>query len=252
MEKFNVGEKEQALLQGVCDTENGGAEVILSRSDPLFVQELFKAEVPELADSVVIEKIVRDAGYRTKIVVRSHDMKVDPVGTCVGVRGTRIKNIIREINEKIDIIPFSDDRIRLLEKAIAPIEICKLKESEDRISIVVHDEDYPIVIGKKGMNARLIAKLIEAELAVQKMSEYKKGVTMEMELLAKEENEKLDEPLQLEDISSLILQSLVAAGFDTLRKVVSASPHELVSNIPGFNYFDIAEKILEQTRNKKV
>ncbi|MEM8628535.1 MAG: transcription termination factor NusA [Chlamydiota bacterium] len=253
MEKFNVGEKVQALLQDVCDTENGGAEVILSRSDPLFVQELFKAEVPELADSVVvIEKIVRDAGYRTKIVVRSHDMKVDPVGTCVGVRGTRIKNIIREINEKIDIIPFSDDRIRLLEKAIAPIEICKLKESEDRISIVVHDEDYPIVIGKKGMNARLIAKLIEAELAVQKMSEYKKGVTMEMELLAKEEDEKLDEPLQLEDISSLIVQSLVAAGFDTLRKVVSASPHELVSNIPGFNYFDIAEKILEQTRNKKV
>ncbi|MEL7431782.1 MAG: transcription termination factor NusA [Chlamydiota bacterium] len=253
-ERFNVGEKLQALLLEVRDTENGGAEVGLSRSDPQFVKELFKLEVPEIADSIVsVENIVREPGYRTKMVVRSHDLKVDPVGTCVGVRGTRIKNVIREINnEKIDIIPFSDDSIQLLQNAIAPIEISKLKESEENISIVVSDEDYPIVIGKKGMNARLIAKLIGTELEVQKMSEYQKRVTLEMEHLAKEEDEKLDAPLKLEGISSLIIESLIGAGFDTLRKVVSSSPHELTSQVPGFNYFDIAEKILEQTRNKKV
>ncbi|EKE07931.1 MAG: transcription elongation factor NusA, partial [uncultured bacterium] len=96
MERYNVGEKLQALLYEVRDTEGGGAEVILSRSHPEFVKQLFIQEVPELRDkTVVIEKIVRDPGYRTKLAVRSFDSKVDPVGTCVGVRGTRIKNIIR-------------------------------------------------------------------------------------------------------------------------------------------------------------
>lgn len=253
-ERFNVSEKLQALLLEVRDTDNGGAEVVLSRSHPDFVKELFKLEVPELADNIVtVEKIVREAGYRTKMVVRSHDLKVDPVGTCVGVRGTRIKNIIRELNsEKIDIIPFSEDPIQLLQNAISPIEISKLKESEEHISIIVSDDDYPIVIGKRGMNARLIAALIEKELEVQKMSEYQKSITLEMEHLANEEDEKLDTELKIEGVSSLIVEGLISAGFDTLRKVVSSSPHELTSKVPGFNYFDIAEKILEQTRNKKV
>ena len=252
-ERFQVQEKVQALLLEVRDTENGGAEVLLSRSHPEFVKQLFKLEVPELSDNIVeVAHIVREAGYRTKMVVKSHDAKVDPVGTCVGVRGTRIKNVIREINEKIDVIPFSEDPIQLLQNAISPVEISKLKEEENHISIIVNDEDYPIVIGKKGMNARLIAALIGKELEVQKMSEYQKTITIEMEHLAKEEDDKLDSPLKIEGVSSLIIESLISAGFDTLRKVVSSSPHELTSKVPGFNYFDIAEKILDQTRNKKV
>ena len=116
VEKYNVGDRVQALLYEVKDTENGGAEVVLSRSHPEFVEQLFLMEVPELKDgTITIERIVRDAGYRTKIAVSSSDFKVDPVGACVGVRGTRVKNIIRELNnEKIDIMPYSDDPVKLL------------------------------------------------------------------------------------------------------------------------------------------
>jgi N utilization substance protein A len=250
-ERYQVGEKVQALLLEVKDTENGGAEVILTRSHPEFVAELFKHEVPELADNTVaIEKIVRDAGYRTKIAVRSYDSKIDPVGTCVGVRGTRIKNIIRELNnEKIDVIPFSDDTIQLLQNAISPVEIKKLKINDD-ISIIVSDEDYPAVIGKRGMNARLIGQLIGKELEIQKLSEYQKNITIQMEELSRGTETYLDDPLRIDGVSTLITESLISAGFDTLRKVVSASPHELTSKVPGFNYFDIASKILEM-KNKR-
>ncbi|MFS8563402.1 MAG: S1 RNA-binding domain-containing protein [Rhabdochlamydiaceae bacterium] len=108
-EKYNVGERVQALSFEVRDTENGGAEVILSRSHPDFVAQLFMLEVPEINDGkITIERIVRDAGYRTKLAVKSTDPKIDPVGACVGVRGTRVKNIIRELNnEKIDVLPFN-------------------------------------------------------------------------------------------------------------------------------------------------
>ncbi len=106
------------FLLEVKDTENGGAEVILSRAHPEFVRQLLIQEVPEVSDgTIIIDKIVRDAGYRTKLTVRSTDPKVDPVGACVGMRGNRVKNIVRELhNEKIDIIPFSADPIELLAK----------------------------------------------------------------------------------------------------------------------------------------
>ncbi len=245
-EHYQIGEKVQALLLEVRDTDNGGAEVVLTRSHPQFVAELFKNEVPELADKTVsIEKIVRDAGYRTKLAVRSYDSKIDPVGTCVGVRGTRIKNVIRELNnEKIDVIPFSDDTIQLLQNAISPVEIRKLKVNE-AISIIVNDEDYPAVIGKKGMNARLISALIDRELEVQKLSEYQKNITLQMEELSRSPESYLDESLRIEGVSTLITESLISVGFDTLRKVVGASPHELSSKVPGLNYFDVADKILE-------
>jgi len=115
-ERYNIGDRIQALLYEVKETEGGGAEVILTRSHSEFVQELFMQEVPELAEkTIIIEKIVREPGFRTKMAVRSFDSKIDPVGTCVGVRGTRIKNVIRELNnEKIDVIPYSDDPIQLL------------------------------------------------------------------------------------------------------------------------------------------
>src|SRR5579872_836623 len=146
IEKYNVGDRVQALLFEVRDTENGGAEVILSRSHPEFVRQLFLQEVPELQDgTITIEKIVRDPGYRTKLAVKSSDSKVDPVGACVGVRGTRVKNIIRELNnEKIDIIPYSEDPITLLQNALNPIKIKKIFVSEDRstINLIVNDEDY--------------------------------------------------------------------------------------------------------------
>lgn len=253
IERYNPGEKVHALLLEVKDTESGGAEVILTRSHPEFVKELFIQEVPELHDkTVAIEKIARDPGYRTKIAVQSYDSKVDPVGTCVGVRGARIKNIIRELNnEKIDIVPYSDDPMQLLQNLIAPVEIKKLKISEDRIWMIVLDEEYPIVIGKKGMNARLIGKMLDREIDVQKISEYQKILNVQMSELAEEEDPFFDEKPKIEGVSSFILEGLLSAGYDTFRKFMQENPVEFAAKVPGISYYDLAEKILEQTKQRK-
>jgi N utilization substance protein A len=253
-ENYNVGDRVQALLFEVRDTESGGAEVILSRSHPEFVAQLFSQEVPEIHEgTIVIEKIVRDAGYRTKLAVRSHDPKVDPVGACVGIRGNRVKNIIRELNnEKIDIIPYTEDPVQLLQNALTPVEIKKINVSEDgsSISIVVSDEDYPAALGKRGMNARLNGELIGADLHVQKMSQYQAAMNMELAQLALADDPLLDEPLAVEGVSNMIIGSLVSAGYDTARKVLSSTPEQL-SSIPEISV-DMAYKILEQIRKKRV
>lgn len=252
LERYNVGEKVQALLFEVRDTEMGGAEVILTRSHPEFVAQLFIQEVPELhAKTVAIERIVRDPGYRTKLAVRSFDPKVDPVGTCVGVRGTRIKNIIRELNnEKIDVIPYSDDMEQLLQNLLAPASIKKLKVYEDRYWMVVNDEDYPTVIGKKGMNARLIGQMLGKEIDVQKMSEYQKLLNIQMLEQGEKEDPSFDEKLKIEGVSGLILESLIGAGYDTFRKFMQANPAEIPTKVPGVNYYDLADKLLEQLKKK--
>ena len=253
LERYNVGDKVQALLLEVHDTDMGGAEVILSRSHAEFVTKLFIQEVPELHDgTVAIEKIVRDAGYRTKLAVRSFDAKVDPVGTCVGVRGTRIKNVIRELNnEKIDVVPYSDDIQTLLENLIAPVEPRILKIGERTIFMVVTDDDYPTVIGKKGMNARLIGQMLGQEIEVQKISEYQKRLAIQMAEFSESEDPSLDVRLKIDGVSSLILESIIGAGYDTLRKLMKVDPAEVSVKVPGVNYYDLADKILEQLRKKK-
>jgi N utilization substance protein A len=253
LERYNTGDKVQALLHEVRDTDSGGAEVILTRSHPEFVAALFTLEVPELHDkTVAIERIVRDPGYRTKLAVRSYDAKVDPVGTCVGVRGTRIKNIIRELNnEKIDVVPYSDDPIQLLQNLLAPTEARKLKVYDTKYWLVVADEDYPTVIGKKGMNARLIGQMLGKDIEVQKMSEYQKVLTVHMAELSDAEDPHLDEKIRIEGVSGLITESLASAGFDTLRKLMKADPAEIPSKVPGVNYYDLADKVLEQTRKRR-
>lgn len=253
-EKYNVGDRVQALLLEVRDTENGGAEVILSRSHPELVAQLFIQEVPEINDgTITIEKIVRDAGYRTKVAVRSHDPKIDPVGACVGIRGNRVKNIIRELNnEKIDIIPYSDNPATLLANALHPLEIKKLFISDDKsvITIVVNDEDYPAALGKRGMNARLNGELAGVELQVQKMSQYQAAMNLERAQIAQSEDQSLDEKLSIEGISNMIIQSLAGAGFDTPRKVLNATAEQLAT-IPEIS-LEMADRILEQIRKKRV
>lgn len=263
-EKYNVGDRVQALLLEVRDTESGGAEVILSRSHPEFVAELFMQEVPEINDGTIsIEKIVRDAGYRTKVAVRSSDPKVDPVGACVGIRGNRVKNIIRELNnEKIDIIPYSDDPTTLLQNALHPLEIKKLFISDDKstFNIVVNDEDYPAALGKRGMNARLNGELIGAELQVQKMSQYQAAMNIERAQLASLEDPTLDEELSVDSLIgnmavdrtffAMVIESLISAGFNTPRKVLNATAEQL-AKIPEIS-LEVADKILEQIRKKRV
>lgn len=247
-EKYKVGDKVRALLLEVQDLENGGAEVILTRSHPEFAEQLFAQEVPEIDDgTIIIRRIVREAGYRTKMAVISEDPKVDPVGACVGMRGNRVKNVIRELhNEKIDIVPFSEDPVELLQSALAPIEIRKIGVNDDDnvIAIVVEDTDFAAVIGKRGLNARLTGQLIGYDLEVQRMSEYNKTLEIQRLQIAESDDPRLHRPLEIEGINKLIVHNLVHAGFDTLKKVLEARVDEIAS-VPGIS-LDMAYKILEE------
>ena len=247
-EKYKIGDKIYALLHEVQDLENGSAEVILTRSHPEFVKRLFLQEVPELEDGTIeIIAIERDAGYRTKMTVRSTDLKVDPVGACVGMRGNRVKNVIRELNnEKIDIIPYSKDTVTLLQNILSPIEIRKIgvNEEENVVAIVVDDTDYAAVIGKRGMNARLTGQLIGYELEVQRMSEYNKALEIQRMQLAESEDPNLDKPLEIPGINRLVVENLAQSGFESLRKVLQASAEEL-AKVPGVS-IEMAYKVLEE------
>lgn len=254
-ERYQIGDKVLALLLRVHDTENGGAEVILSRSSPDFVRQLMVQEVPELADGTIsIERIVRDPGYRTKLAVRSSDPKVDPVGACVGMRGMRVKNVTRELhNEKIDIIPFSEEPVEFLQRALSPIEIRKfsINEEDGVLSIVVDDLDFAAALGRRGMNARLNGELIGYDLEIQKMSEYNQAVAMQRTLLASSKDPELDEPFtSIEGLNPLIFNHLVAEGFNTPRSLLLASMEKLTS-IPGISV-EVADRILEQIRKQRM
>lgn len=252
-ERYNVGDKVLAVLLAVQDTENGGAEVVLSRSSPKFVQELFKNEVPEIADGAVeVVTVVRDAGFRCKIVVSSQDPRVDPVGACVGMRGARVKNIVRELNnEKVDIVIWSDDRMELLQNALRPSQIQKyyIDEEAGVISIIVKDEDLSLVIGKGGKNLRLISQLVGMQLDVKSLSEYNRSLTQEQEADTEENPMLLDSPIDLPDISNLIIQNLQAAELDTPRKILIGGKARL-EQVPGISS-EMADQIIERISKKR-
>ncbi|MFA6915713.1 MAG: transcription termination factor NusA [Parachlamydiales bacterium] len=255
-ESYQVGDKVLALLLDVVDTENGGAEVILTRSHAEFVKALLAHEVPEIEDgTVVIDKIVREPGYRTKLSVHSENPKVDPVGACVGMRGTRVKNIVRELNnEKIDIIPFSTDPVELLQNALSPIEMRKISvnEEDNSISIVVEDDDFAAAIGKRGMNARLNSQLLGWDVEVKRMSEYHQEMAKQHDDMEKEgEAEDLDTELTgIEGVKPLIFETLFDHGYKTLRDFLRATPEKLAA-IPGIS-LELADKILEKIRKKRI
>lgn len=254
-ERYQIGDRVVALLWEVQDTPSGGAEVVLSRSRPEFVYQLFAQEVPEIAEGVVeIVRIARDPGYRTKIAVEARDPKVDPVGACVGMRGTRVKNIIRELNnEKIDILPFTSDTEEMLRRALSPIEPKHVivDEVAREATIVVEDDEYPIVLGRRGMNARLCADLIDMEVKIHRYRIYQKQMALERRSLADVEDPRLDEKIQaLDGINRLILDHLIDAGFDTPRKLLMSMPEDLAS-IHGVT-LDLANQILETVKKQRV
>ena len=250
-EKYHIEDRILALLYDVQATENGGAEIVLSRSHPDFVAQLFASEVPEINDGVIeIKKIVRDAGYRTKMAVVSNNDKVDPVGSCVGMRGARVKNIIRETGgEKIDILPYSDDPFILLKNALSPCEIKQAEffEDENRVMLIVNDEDYPIVLGKHGSNARLTGELVGMKIDFHKKSEYQKKMIIERRQLSLLDNPSLDNKIKsLEGINSLILDNVISSGFDTPRKILETTPVDLSTK--SDIGLDMADNILEEVR----
>ena len=170
-EEYNVGDRVRAYVVAV---ENGarGPEIVLSRSHPNFVRRLFESEVSEIADRTVeIRSLAREAGYRTKVAVYSADEKVDPVGACVGLRGARVKNIVRELNnEKVDIIRWSDDIKAFVQEALKPaiIKSITLDEENKSVRVAVDEEELSKAIGRRGQNARLTARLVGWDVQVQK------------------------------------------------------------------------------------
>ncbi len=171
-EEFRTGDRIRCLLLDIREDPQRGREFVLSRAHPNFVRRLLELEVAEIADkTVTIEAMARDAGYRTKIAVNSRDPKVDPVGACVGARGARVRNIVKELGgEKIDIIRWHPEPLKLLEEAIKPAKPrnVRVNERERSIAFEVEEDDMRIAIGSKGRNARLTSKLMGWGLNISK------------------------------------------------------------------------------------
>ncbi|GAA5482847.1 transcription termination factor NusA [Haloferula sargassicola] len=170
-EEYNIGDRIRLYVVAV-ENEGRGPEIILSRSHPNFVRRLFEAEVNEISDHTVeIRGIAREAGYRTKVAVWSNDPKVDPVGACVGMKGARVKNIVRELNnEKVDIIRWSEDPEEFVREALKPalLRTVKIDEGARQVMVTVDEEDLSKAIGRRGQNARLSSRLMGWDVQVRK------------------------------------------------------------------------------------
>lgn len=188
-ERYRQGDTIKAYIADVADTARG-AQVILSRAHNQFLIELFKIEVPEIYDGIVeLKAVARDPGYRAKISVYSHDDRVDPVGACVGMKGNRVQSIVRELsNERIDIVPWSDDLSTFIKRAIAPAEVRKLifVPETTRVVLVVEDEDLSQAIGRNGQNIRLASQLVEREIEIYGEAQYHAMTDEERQLIESE------------------------------------------------------------------
>jgi N utilization substance protein A len=240
-EEYQVGERIRCYVKAV---EQGphGPEIILSRADPRFVIKLFQLEVSEINDGTIeIKGIAREAGFRTKLAVWTRDEKVDPVGACVGLRGQRVKNIVRELNnEKVDIIRWDPNVRTYITNALAPAKLksFEVDESNRRVKILTSEDQLSLAIGKRGQNARLTSKLtgwqvdIEAEVVVTKGFEEK--VAEAVELLA-----------AIPGITREQADALVHAGLTRLEDLLQAEQ----SDIAGVSQIgDQAAAILEAAR----
>lgn len=188
-ESLKRGETVRSYIEEVKVTAKGPV-ILLSRAHPNFVAELFKMEIPEIYEGlVVIKDIVREAGDRTKLTVSSKNPMVDPVGACVGMKGTRVQSIVRELRgERIDIIPWTDDPRVLIAKALSPavVESLGINEEEKSAMVVVNDQQLSIAIGKKGQNVRLAMKLTGWDIDIISETEYNKMRKGEIEMQLEE------------------------------------------------------------------
>jgi N utilization substance protein A len=241
LENFSVGDRIRVIITKVDKTAKG-PQVMVSRSAPELVQHLFQTEVPEIYDGTVqIKSIAREAGERTKIGVTSREKDVDPVGACVGMKGTRVQSIIRELRgEKIDIIQWNDDTVTFATNAISPAKISRVSivdSSEKIMEMVVEDSQLSLAIGKKGQNVRLASKLIGWRIDIKSEEEKRAEVESQMQQL----QETLPTPLEtMQGLTPNLIQKLEAAGIGTVEQLANLSPEDL-QNIPG-----IGEKTIEK------
>ena len=204
--------------------EQRGPQIFLSRTAPEFMAELFKMEVPEIYDGIIeIKAVARDPGSRAKIAVISYDSSIDPVGACVGMRGSRVQAVVNELQgEKIDIIPWNDDAPTFLVNALQPAEVSKVVLDEDagKIEVVVPDEQLSLAIGRRGQNVRLASQLTGLDIDILTEEEESKRRQAEFE-----ERTKLF--IDTLDLDEFFAQLLVSEGFTTLEEVAYVDPSEL-------------------------
>src|SRR5512136_1398458 len=240
-EEYQVGERIRCYVKAV---EQGphGPEIILSRSDPRFVIKLFQLEVSEINDGTIeIKGIAREPGFRTKLAVWTRDEKVDPVGACVGLRGQRVKNIVRELNnEKVDIIRWDPNVRTFITNALAPAKLktFEIDEANKRVRIITSEDQLSLAIGKRGQNARLTSRLTGWHVDIVPEVVVKKGF-----------EEKVAEAVQMlaaiPDISREQADALVHAGLTRLEDLLQADETDL-AGIPAVG--DQAAAILEAAR----
>jgi len=244
LESFAPNERIRVAITKVDKTAKG-PQVMVSRTDPVLVQHLFQTEVPEIYDGTVqIKSIAREAGDRTKIAVTSRERDVDPVGACVGMKGTRVQSIIRELRgEKIDIIQWNDDVVTFATNAISPAKVSRvtiLDHADKIMEMVVEDSQLSLAIGKKGQNVRLASKLIGWRIDIK--SEEEKRAEIESQI--NQMQESAPTPIgSIEGLTPALVQKLEAAGITTVEQLADLSEEDL-QNIPG-----IGEKTVEKIKD---
>ncbi len=241
-EHFKVGDRVRAVINDVR-REQRGPQIFLSRTANDFLAQLFKQEVPEIYDGVIeIRAVARDPGSRAKIAVISRDSSIDPVGACVGMRGSRVQAVVGELQgEKIDIIPWTNDVATFVVNALAPSEVTKvvLDEDDNRLDVVVPDEQLSLAIGRRGQNVRLASQLLgwnidimtEAEESERRQNEFKTRSSLFMEAL---------------DVDEVIAHLLVVEGFTSIEDIVETSDSE-IARIEGFDD-DVAAELKNRAR----
>ncbi|MEM7545483.1 MAG: transcription termination factor NusA [Pseudomonadota bacterium] len=229
-EAFRVGDRVRSYIREVRE-EARGPQIFLSRTAPEFMAELFKMEVPEIYDGVIeIKAVARDPGSRAKIGVISYDNSIDPVGACVGMRGSRVQAVVSELNgEKIDIIPWTEDGATFLVNALQPAEVAKVVMDEDagRVEVVVPDEQLSLAIGRRGQNVRLASQLTGWDIDI--MTEQEESERRQAEFT--ERTKMFQDSMNVDE---MVAQLLVSEGFATLEEVAYVELDELTV-IEGFD-----------------
>ena len=219
-DRYRKGDSIRAVVHRV-EMINGTPKIILSRTSPVFLERLFELEVPEIEDNIIaIRKIVREPGERAKVSVESYDDRIDPVGACVGMKGSRIHNIVRELeNENIDVINYTENMELYISRALSPAKITSMKidENENRVSVFLKPDQVSLAIGKGGQNIKLAGRLIGKEIDVFRDSD---GSEEEIDDIALEEFD--------DEIDAWILDEFKKIGLDTAKSVLSVPIEDLV------------------------
>ena len=217
---YKKGDALRAIVKSV-DSVNGSPVVTLSRTSEIFLQRLLEAEVPEIYDGLItIKKIVREPGQRAKIAVESYDDRIDPVGACVGMKGTRIHGIVRELrNENIDVINWTTNPVLLISRALSPAKITNIVLSSDNTmaNVYMENDQISLAIGKGGYNIKLAGKLTGYEIDVYRNSE------------ANNAEEDVDLQEFADEIDQWVIDSLIKMGCDTAKNVLSYTPEEVAN-----------------------